>query len=54
MQSRSSSTSTRTVMMVCLVIILIVGVLYFMKRVEANRLGAELDLTKVRMVCSHL
>ena len=48
MQSRTNSTSARTVLMVCLVIILIVGVLYFMKRVEANRLTAELDLTKVR------
>lgn len=34
--------------MVCVAILLIIGVLYFMKRVEANRLGAELDMTKVR------
>jgi len=36
------------VLIVCVLVILVLSVLYFMKRVEANRLSKDLQLLNVR------
>ena len=44
---RSSSSSVRTVMALCLVTLVVVTVLYLAKRVEVNNTLRELELVKV-------
>lgn len=49
MQNRNSSGTQRVLLLVGIVAILIVGVLYFMKRVEANRLATSLETLEVNV-----
>lgn len=50
MMQRSSNGTQRVLLIVGIVSILIVGVLYFMKRAEANRLSSTLDTIQVNTV----
>ncbi len=47
MQTRNANNQSRLILIGCLLLLLITGVLYFMKRIEANRLSTELSGTKV-------
>ena len=50
MMQRNSGGSQRVVILVAVVAVLFVGVLYFMKRVEANRLSGTLDALQVSTI----
>ena len=47
MMQRNSGGSQRIIILVAVVAVLFVGVLYFMKRVEANRLSGSLETLQV-------
>lgn len=46
MQTRNSNSQARLILIGCLAVLLITGVLYVMKRVEAGRLSTELNAVK--------
>lgn len=50
MMQRSSSTMARNVIIGCISIILLLSVLYFMKRVEVGRLKTDMDGMAVSLV----
>ena len=50
MMQRNSGGSQRIIILVAVVAVLFVGVLYFMKRVEANRLSGTLDTLQVSTI----
>ena len=48
MQSRNSGNQNRIILIGCVLLLLVTGVLYFVKRMEANKLHSQLGITKVK------